>query len=1067
MKPGVPWSVKGIEPELREAAKTAARRSGMTLGEWLNSAINEQAETDVVMPDLSPRNRGAQRQRHESNEHPIERAASKLEDIAEKLARLQPVESEATFRGNPQLDSNVNFAKILSRVETHEKQTIEAFESVNERLSTISKQIVRHSVPQQKFEETPSYQALEKAVRNIIEHLDVSDKRTRENMKTLQDRMTEMSQRLGGGDQILKQAPAFNALETRLAELTRKVEQPGQSPGDLLRAEIEQLAHRIDAVRDSSEQLANRAQTQAVQAAQSELRAIEGRLINLLNEAKQSIMANHVGPAELQRFKGEIDKLHGRIDDAQRSAATDRDVSALKVAIEQLSSRIGSDQKPIAELDRRILEIAQKLERAEQQGLGSSATQEVERRFAELDQRLSSPAGDNSKMREMDDRLARTEQQLTHLETIERALAQLYEAFEENRKNPQAPAGGAAAATPASIAGSPEIVALENGLKAVREAAVTADARNQETLEAVHGTLEQIVSKLAELETAAIGQRVGAAVAPQAPIENPFVPKEEVKGQDPFVSAEPEVKAEPALSLDEPAAPVNPFEPAEDLIQTGSTTSAETGISDLIAAARKLHQQNNGGAASGQLSSFVPGKGKAKAEKSSKGFKLPFLSSDAGKTAKPLVTKPANGNEAGSKRRLVFLGILLLAVATFATTNMLSRSRPVAPQTTPTSIEQPSTPPAAAPAAPLNTNQSGPIPLPGDANAPAAAAPDQGSAAKVPPLPDPAPAPLANPGQSSDASDSLLQTDPITTGSVSAAATKGDNISALDPSVGPAKLRDAASNGDNTAQFIIATHYLNGDTTTQDYSKAAYWYGKSAAAGLAPAQYRLATMYERGTGVDKNLTTALKWYEAAGAMGNVKAMHNAAVIAAGPDAGGPDYAKAYKWFSLAAAHGLKDSEFNLAVLMERGLGTKQDTNEALFWYTAAAAQDDADAKGRVAVLSKTLTPAQVDAVNKRFKAWVPQKASDAANVVAVNDSQWNPSSKPAATAPANTQSMNDNPNNKAKFLLDKLGYRVGSLDGTLDAKTANAIKLFQIKEGLKATGQVTPDLLSTMQSRMG
>ncbi|MEO9168573.1 MAG: hypothetical protein ABI230_09235, partial [Aestuariivirga sp.] len=44
MKPGIPWSIKGIEPELREVAKTAARRSGMTLGEWLNSAINEQAD---------------------------------------------------------------------------------------------------------------------------------------------------------------------------------------------------------------------------------------------------------------------------------------------------------------------------------------------------------------------------------------------------------------------------------------------------------------------------------------------------------------------------------------------------------------------------------------------------------------------------------------------------------------------------------------------------------------------------------------------------------------------------------------------------------------------------------------------------------------------------------------------------------------------------------------------------------------------------------------------------------------------------------------------------------------
>jgi localization factor PodJL len=44
MKPGIPWSVKGIEPDVREAAKQAARRSGMTLGEWLNSTILGQAE---------------------------------------------------------------------------------------------------------------------------------------------------------------------------------------------------------------------------------------------------------------------------------------------------------------------------------------------------------------------------------------------------------------------------------------------------------------------------------------------------------------------------------------------------------------------------------------------------------------------------------------------------------------------------------------------------------------------------------------------------------------------------------------------------------------------------------------------------------------------------------------------------------------------------------------------------------------------------------------------------------------------------------------------------------------
>src|SRR5665213_1779753 len=48
MKLGVPWSVKGIRPEARETAKEAARRSGMSLGDWLNTIIIQQAEEEGV-----------------------------------------------------------------------------------------------------------------------------------------------------------------------------------------------------------------------------------------------------------------------------------------------------------------------------------------------------------------------------------------------------------------------------------------------------------------------------------------------------------------------------------------------------------------------------------------------------------------------------------------------------------------------------------------------------------------------------------------------------------------------------------------------------------------------------------------------------------------------------------------------------------------------------------------------------------------------------------------------------------------------------------------------------------
>lgn len=50
-----PWSVKGIEPKAREIAKDLARRSGMTLGEWLNTMIMEDGDEDEGFTPLSRR----------------------------------------------------------------------------------------------------------------------------------------------------------------------------------------------------------------------------------------------------------------------------------------------------------------------------------------------------------------------------------------------------------------------------------------------------------------------------------------------------------------------------------------------------------------------------------------------------------------------------------------------------------------------------------------------------------------------------------------------------------------------------------------------------------------------------------------------------------------------------------------------------------------------------------------------------------------------------------------------------------------------------------------------------
>jgi localization factor PodJL len=1102
MKPGIPWSVKGIEPDAREAAKNAARRSGMTLGEWLNAAIVEQAEPEALSQHQTPPAAVPKQTRSKISTHPIERAATRLEDIAEQLSRIAQRESDTTatrFMPQSSHDDTSALARVLGRIESNERQTVEAFSAVNDRLSVLGRQFAKvQTAP--KPEETAGYQSLEKAVRNIIEHLEVSEKRTRENLKALQDRMGEMTSRVNGAgsEQILRQAPAFNQLESRLSELAKRVEtahQPMSELPDTLRDELDGLASRIEDVRSTAENLAGKAQTQAVQQAQNELRSIEGRILGLLREAQASIAAQSTGPADIARIRGEIEQLHARIDEAHHASASGQDVSALRQVVEQLSTRVaqGEDPRPFADMDRRIVDISKQLEQTQAATRDLPQFNDLERRMAELDHRLNEAMrlqGDSAskelleqKLAEVDDRLGRTEHQLKHLETIERAISQLYDSIEHGRAHATQAAEEAAnrmaqsilAQGPQSVslAGSPEIMALEQGLHAVREASQSADARNQETLEAVHETLEQIVSKLAELETVAIGQRVAqaSAMAPAAVEDQPFKTAPALELENDIGAINPFAEATP-VELPEPS--INPFEtqveqvdePVEQVTdQTPTQPVAEEPVSaneDFIALARRVAQSAAVPSSGFTMPSLDAMRKSQKGASKLGGFSLPFRKKPKAKPAtvattdgliQPPPIKPANNN-AASRRKLAIMGLVLLALVAGVSVNMLGRLRNAAP-VEPTPITAPADPAPAsqAPADNAPTTQAAPAD-----QAPATVAP---SGAAPPDAPAVTPAPLVP--QQQGYNNQGVEVDPILTGALPPTQTTlpAAIAAAPDTSIGSSELRNAAVSGDAEAQFVVATRYLNGENVKLDYAKAAYWYGKAAASGLAPAQYRIATLYERGKGVDLDLKTAASWYERAAALGNVKAMHNAAVLATGNGSGAPDYANAYNWFSLAAAHGLKDSQYNLAVLIERGLGTKADAGQAYFWYLAAAAQGDTDAQTRADQLAKSLSQATIDAAKDRLQKWSPEKAPDNANVVSVDESKWQVKNGPRVqSASVEPKSMV----NQAQDMLEKLGFNIGPHDGQLEGKTANAVRLFQLQKGLPVTGKVTKELIDALQA---
>ena len=109
MKPGIPWSVKGIEPETREAAKDAARRSGMTLGEWLNTKILDSAEEVEPAPVA----------RHQRPSAARGETSIRLEDIAEQLARIARREQNTapqSYVSETRLEDEENLAKSSQKI---------------------------------------------------------------------------------------------------------------------------------------------------------------------------------------------------------------------------------------------------------------------------------------------------------------------------------------------------------------------------------------------------------------------------------------------------------------------------------------------------------------------------------------------------------------------------------------------------------------------------------------------------------------------------------------------------------------------------------------------------------------------------------------------------------------------------------------------------------------------------------------------------------------------------------------------------------------------------------------
>jgi localization factor PodJL len=966
------------------------------------------------------------------------------------------------------------------------------------------------------------FSALEGAVRNIVDHIENSEKQSRDMFNALQVKLNDVDARFEQAGSGKDRPEMIAQLEKRMQELAEQVERVGASDEQELKAMFEsrlrELAERIDTVRHSAEATAS-------QAAEEKARTIESRLSGLVEQVETNLKNAGTAGSNLEDIQSEIGKLADQFEEIRQQAASEQEVQALRSALEQLSSKVEGAPagEPIAQIEERIAELSEQLRQIAQPQM-----KDLEQRIDALDSQLSigkQSADDDARSRigELEQRVSATEQQLASLATIENSIQQLFASLEDGREQAQALVETATdGAGTGSTAKSEELAALEMGLAAVRENAEAAEQRTQETLEAVHETLSQIITKLSLLdERQAEASQAGSTGTSSAA---QLTDADEYRSDEARATMGNAGHAEPAATSQYDREPVSdaasttgvqPDGIAGDIEGRTVTSEAwmssegagepletaaplpDSGGDDWLTVARSHMKVAHGGEApiannsdgqSPQSSDghvdFIAAARRAAAAASSapgvpsEGGSLPGFTRTPSRTdedsaknkLRSLLSRNPGGQSSGRnksaedgnstmRKRLLMAGLVLLMAVSAYTINSRNSAREPEKQS---SIDQ------TQPASKIKKAEA----LEGASTAgravaqlPAAVEPVEVPAVEPsPPEPDADPITTASIGRAEKSSQNLSAGEPVRDPLLSASMPV-DQTEKLPSGIGTQALRTAALGGDPNAQFVIASRYLEGRLVGRDHAAAAHWYRRAANGGLAAAQYRIGTLYERGSGVEQDRLEAMGWYSKAAAQGNVKAMHNLAVLAADATSGQPDMQRAAKWFEAAAKLGLADSQYNFAVLSERGLGAAKNAEEAYKWYALAARQGDREAAKKQAALKKSLGHLAVERIDRDIASWQPEKAERTANMVSITDPAWgvNTARRQATAEPRQTLLNGREQIKQVQELLARKGFDPGAADGTMGSKTANAIRLYQLRHGLPVNGSVSKQLLEHLQ----
>jgi localization factor PodJL len=406
MAAAAPWSVKGIDPKAREVAKELARRSGMTLGEWLNRIIleddmpeeiasEEQITARLPRPfyETSPAPMPVSSVSPKPEEPQAEDARpGDLSRIAQALDRLTDrIEASETRTGLAISGVEHSVRHAMARIETAEREQISVatrFDAAAERLAEEQ----ARAAERLRQIEAEGPRSLE-AIRALESRIAQSEAAGPETAELIEDVVTRLGERLADAES--RTTASLQSLRGSLAELDERL----LASGGGVRAEFEQrleaLAHdltrRID---DARTELAARLATGAAAPAQveerldrlaSDLAAAEQRSARAIETMGREVLTmaetlnRRVRSAEqrsaeaIEQVGGEIARIAGAVEnrlsrtDQLHAEALERLGGEIARITERLTERILQSERRAAQaIDDVGEQVAKVTERMEQ-----------------------------------------------------------------------------------------------------------------------------------------------------------------------------------------------------------------------------------------------------------------------------------------------------------------------------------------------------------------------------------------------------------------------------------------------------------------------------------------------------------------------------------------------------------------------------------------------------------------------------------------------------------------------------------------------------------------------------